>query len=182
LRGYFTLNVDFSLIDGFTKVTDKDAAVYTRRIALEEGILLEIRQEQLLRDFAIKRSFQARRCRCSFISRFGKPCRKMFNDDWMRERGFLEEEIKKAEDVIKIISTSFNCCSYRRIGSHAIERMRKYKISQILSWILTDFRSLMNLACFKTTLMIKILKERPIRKSWAILSVVQLGTTIRSSF
>jgi cystathionine beta-synthase len=26
-------------IDGFTKVTDKDAAVYTRKIALEEGIL-----------------------------------------------------------------------------------------------------------------------------------------------
>jgi hypothetical protein len=31
---------------------------------------------------------------------------KMFNDDWMRERGFLEEEVKKAEDVIKIILTS----------------------------------------------------------------------------
>jgi cystathionine beta-synthase len=155
------------LIDGFTKVTDKDAAVYTRRIALEEGILLETRQEQLLRDFAIKRSFQARRCRCSFISRFGKPlCRKMFNDDWMRERGFLEEEIKKAEDVIKIIST-FNCCSYRRIGSHAIERMRKYKISQIPSWILTVVGSL-NLTCFKSY-NDKNLKERPIRKSWAIL-------------
>jgi cystathionine beta-synthase len=28
------------LIDGFTKVTDKDAAVYTRRIALEEGIFV----------------------------------------------------------------------------------------------------------------------------------------------
>jgi cystathionine beta-synthase len=26
---------------------------------------------------------------------------KMFNDDWMRERGFLEEPITKAEDVIK---------------------------------------------------------------------------------
>jgi cystathionine beta-synthase len=25
----------------------------------------------------------------------------MFNDDWMRERGFLEEPITKAEDVIK---------------------------------------------------------------------------------
>jgi cystathionine beta-synthase len=25
-------NVDFSLIDGFTKVTDKDAAVYTRKL------------------------------------------------------------------------------------------------------------------------------------------------------
>jgi cystathionine beta-synthase len=28
------------LIDGFTKATDKDAAVYTRRIALEEGIFV----------------------------------------------------------------------------------------------------------------------------------------------
>jgi hypothetical protein len=34
----YSKNVDFSLIDGFTKVT-KDAAVYTRKIALEEGIL-----------------------------------------------------------------------------------------------------------------------------------------------
>ena len=33
-------NVDFSIIDGFTKVTDKDAAVYTRRIAKEEGIFV----------------------------------------------------------------------------------------------------------------------------------------------
>ncbi|MFY7731556.1 MAG: PLP-dependent cysteine synthase family protein, partial [Flavobacterium sp.] len=33
-------NVDFSLIDGFTKVTDKDAAVYTRKLALEEGIFV----------------------------------------------------------------------------------------------------------------------------------------------
>jgi hypothetical protein len=32
------------LIDGFTKVTDKDAAVYTRKIALEEGSLLVIQQ------------------------------------------------------------------------------------------------------------------------------------------
>jgi cystathionine beta-synthase len=36
------------LIDGFTKVTDKDAAVYTRRIALEEGISLGTQQELLL--------------------------------------------------------------------------------------------------------------------------------------
>ena len=31
-------NVDFSVIDAFEKVTDKDAAVYTRKMALEEGI------------------------------------------------------------------------------------------------------------------------------------------------
>ena len=31
-------NVDFSVIDHFEKVTDKDAAIMTRRIAREEGI------------------------------------------------------------------------------------------------------------------------------------------------
>jgi hypothetical protein len=50
------LNVDFSLIDGFTKVTDKDAAVYTRRIAWK-NILLGTQQELLLRAIAIKGSF-----------------------------------------------------------------------------------------------------------------------------
>ena len=32
-------NVDFSIIDHFEKVTDKDAALYTRKLAREEGIL-----------------------------------------------------------------------------------------------------------------------------------------------
>ncbi|MGB0788579.1 MAG: PLP-dependent cysteine synthase family protein, partial [Marinirhabdus sp.] len=33
-------NVNFNIIDGFTKVTDKDAAVYTQRLAKEEGMFL----------------------------------------------------------------------------------------------------------------------------------------------
>ena len=56
----------------------------------------------------------------------------MFNDDWMRERGFLEEEITKAVDLIKdhkekplvIVRTE-------ELVSHAIERLKRYKISQI---------------------------------------------------
>jgi cystathionine beta-synthase len=57
---------------------------------------------------------------------------KMFNDDWMRERGFLEEEITKAEDVIKDhIDKPLIVVRTEELVSHAIERMRKYKISQI---------------------------------------------------
>ena len=57
---------------------------------------------------------------------------KMFNDDWMRERGFLEDEITKAEDLIKDhIEKPLVIVRTEELVSHAIERMRKYKISQI---------------------------------------------------
>jgi cystathionine beta-synthase len=52
----------------------------------------------------------------------------MFNDDWMRERGL--KEVKKAEDVIKIILKPLIVARTEELVSHAIERMRKYKISQ----------------------------------------------------
>jgi cystathionine beta-synthase len=125
-----TIECRFSLIDGFTKVTDKDA-VYTRRIALEEGIFVGNSAGAAIKGCAIKGSFQARRCSCSLFHDSGSRYGKMFNDDWMRERGFLEEEVKKAEDVIKIILIKpLIFGSYRRIGVPC-HRMRKYKISQI---------------------------------------------------
>ncbi|OAB25975.1 cystathionine beta-synthase [Flavobacterium fryxellicola] len=127
-------NVDFSLIDGFTKVTDKDAAVYTRKIALEEGIfvgnsagaavkgLLQLKEHFKPEDVVV----------VLFHDSGSRYVGKMFNDDWMRERGFLEEEITKAEDVIKDhIDKPLIVVRTEELVSHAIERMRKYKISQI---------------------------------------------------
>ena len=46
IGGHNSKNVDFQLIDSFEKVNDKDAAIYTRKLALDEGILLEILVEQ----------------------------------------------------------------------------------------------------------------------------------------
>lgn len=127
-------NVDFSLIDGFTKVTDKDAAVYTRKIALEEGIfvgnsagaavkgLLQLKEHFKPEDVVV----------VLFHDSGSRYVGKMFNDDWMRERGFLEEEVTKAEDLIKEhIDKPLVIVRTEELVSHAIERMRKYKISQI---------------------------------------------------
>jgi cystathionine beta-synthase len=51
---------------------------------------------------------------------------------------FLKKKLKK-EDVIKDhIDKPLIVARTEELVSHAIERMRKYKISQILSWILTD--------------------------------------------
>jgi cystathionine beta-synthase len=54
----------------------------------------------------------------------------MFNDDWMRERGFLEE-VKSRRCDKDHIDKPLIVARTEELVSHAIERMRKYKISQI---------------------------------------------------
>lgn len=130
------LNVNFSIIDGFTKVTDKDAAVYTRRLAKEEGMflgnsagaavkgLLQLNEEGKFGpdDVVV----------VLFHDHGSRYVGKMFNDEWMRERGFLDEEVTVAEDLIKgHIDKPLITVKTEELVSHAIERMRDYKISQI---------------------------------------------------
>ncbi len=127
-------NVDFSLINGFTKVTDKDAAVYTRKIAKEEGIfvgnsagaaikgLLQLKDEFKPEDVVV----------VLFHDHGSRYVGKMFNDDWMKDRGFLEEEVTTAEDLIKEHADHpLITVQTEELVSHAIERMRTFKISQI---------------------------------------------------
>lgn len=127
-------NVDFSLIDGFTKVTDKDAAVYTRKIAKEEGIfvgnsagsaikgILQLKEHFTKDDVVV----------VLFHDHGSRYVGKMFNDDWMRERGFLEDEITTAADLIKgHADKPLLVVRTEELVSHAIERMREFKISQI---------------------------------------------------
>ncbi len=127
-------NVDFSIIDKFEKVTDKDAAVYQRKLAKEEGIfvgnsagsaikgILQLK-EHLTKDDVVVVLFHDHGSR--YVG-------KMFNDDWMRERGFLEEEKTCAVDLIKdhqgkhLVSVSGDTPI-----SQAMILMKQYGISQI---------------------------------------------------
>jgi len=127
-------NVDFSIIDGFTKVTDKDAAVYTRKIALEEGIFVGNSAGAVVKGLhQLKEHFNPDDVVVVMFHDSGsRYVGKMFNDDWMRERGFLDENVTKAEDVIKDhIDKPLVVVRTEELVSHAIERMRTYKISQI---------------------------------------------------
>ena len=127
-------NVDFSLIDGFTKVTDKDAAVYTRKIAKEEGIFVGNSAGSAIKGLLqLKEHFKKEDVVVVLFHDHGsRYVGKMFNDDWMRERGFLEEEIKTAADLIKNHSDKpMVAAQTEELVSHAIERMRDFKISQI---------------------------------------------------
>jgi len=127
-------NVDFSLIDGFTKVTDKDAAVYTRRLALEEGIFVGNSAGAAIKGvLQLKEHFKPEDVVVVLFHDSGsRYVGKMFNDDWMRERGFLDQEITKASDLIKNHADKpLVVVRTEELVSHAIERLKKYNISQI---------------------------------------------------
>jgi cystathionine beta-synthase len=84
-------NVDFSLIDGFTKVTDKDAAIYTRKIAKEEGIFAGNSAGAAIKGILqLKNQFKKNDVVVVLFHDHGtRYVGKMFNDEWMIKQGFL---------------------------------------------------------------------------------------------
>lgn len=132
---FLPANVDFSLIDHFEKVTDKDAAVMTRRIPREEGIfvgnsagaamagLLQMAGQYKKGDLVV----------VIFHDHGTRYLGKMFNDDWMRDRGFLPPAPKAlALDLVQghshlpLVTVNEN-----ETCESAFARMQKYDISQI---------------------------------------------------
>ena len=176
-------NVDFSLIDGFTKVTDKDAAVYTRKIALEEGIFVGNSAGAAIKGLLqLKEHFKPEDVVVVLFHDSGsRYVGKMFNDDWMRERGFLDEKVTKAEDIIKDnLDKTLIVVRTEELVSHAIERMRKYKISQIPVIDTTGFvGSVDETDLFESYVNDKNSAEKPIREIMGKpYPIVKLGTTI----
>ncbi|MEM1326946.1 MAG: pyridoxal-phosphate dependent enzyme [Bacteroidota bacterium] len=96
-------NVDFDLIDFFEKVSDKDGAIMTRRLAREEGILVGYSCGSAMQGaMQLKDRFKEGDVVVVIFHDHGsRYVGKVFNDDWMRERGFLEDELK-VRDVIKM--------------------------------------------------------------------------------
>src|SRR5512145_2131853 len=99
---FLPANVDFDVIDYFEKVTDKDAAVMTRRITREEGIfagnsagsamagLLQLRDNFTRDDVVV----------VIFHDHGSRYLAKMYNDEWMRAKGFLEVSGMTARDLV----------------------------------------------------------------------------------
>ena len=127
-------NVDFNIIDHFEKVTDKDAAVMTRRIPCEEGIFVGNSAGSAMAGLVqMKEQFKEGDVVVVIFHDHGtRYLGKMFNDDWMRDRGFLEVKKPKAVDLIKNHKDKkLITVSPETPISDAVNLMTKYNISQI---------------------------------------------------
>lgn len=131
---FLPANVDFSIIDHFEKVTDKDAAVMTRRIPREEAIfagnsagsavagLLQMKNRFKKGDLVV----------VIFHDHGTRYLGKMFNEEWMRDRNFIEAAKPKAIDLV----ASHKNQKLLTVDAHssindALILLNKYNISQL---------------------------------------------------
>ena len=127
-------NVDFNVIDHFEKVTDKDAAIMTRRITREEGIfagnsagsamagLLQLKDHFTKDDVIV----------VVFHDHGSRYLAKMFNDEWMRAKGFLEVTGMTARDLVALgVSGELYSVEAAKPVEEAIRIMSDNDFSQI---------------------------------------------------
>lgn len=124
-------NVNFKLIDHFEKVTDKDGAIMARRITREEGIfvgysagsaiqgLLQMKNKLKKDDLVV----------VIFHDHGSRYVGKLYNDDWMRERGFLE--VKTLNDLVNGRSRNVISITPVQTVGDAIVEMKKNDIDQL---------------------------------------------------
>ncbi|MEO6490643.1 MAG: pyridoxal-phosphate dependent enzyme [Ferruginibacter sp.] len=125
-------NYDMTVIDAFTKVTDKDGAIMARRIAKEEGMfcgysagsclqgLLQFKSELKKDDVVV----------CIFHDHGSRYVGKVYNDQWMMERGFLE--VKTFKDLTSGRGNQRTITiREEQTVSEAIEMMKQYDIENI---------------------------------------------------
>jgi cystathionine beta-synthase len=127
-------NVDFSVIDHFEKVTDKDAAIMTRRIAREEGIFAGNSAGSAMAGLLqLKDHFRAGEVVVVVFHDHGsRYLGKMFNDDWMREKGFLEKSGMTAKDLVNSgLSGELLSLEANEPVEHALRVMSEHDFSQI---------------------------------------------------
>jgi cystathionine beta-synthase len=127
-------NVDFSVIDHFEKVTDRDAAMMTREIVRAEGIWVGNSAGSAIAGLLqLKDRFKPGETVVVIFHDHGtRYLGKMFNPDWMRSMGYMDVEGATARALVKNKQASevVGVADDETVGQ-AVLRMRENDFSQI---------------------------------------------------
>jgi cystathionine beta-synthase len=127
-------NFDFSVIDLIEQVTDKDAALMCRRLAREEGIFVGYSGGAVVQGvWQLKDRFKKGDVVVVVLHDHGsRYINKVYNDDWMRDRGFLKDEPITAKTIVerkKIKQLVF--ALPEETVSEAFKKMKELNLTQL---------------------------------------------------
>ena len=129
---FVPMNYDMSVIDYFEQVTDKDGAIMARRIAKEEGLFCGYSAGSCLQGlFQLKDKLKKDDLVvCVFHDHGSRYVGKIYNDQWMMERGFLE--VKTFKDIVSGRATQrLVTTDPQHTVGEAVALMDKYDIENI---------------------------------------------------
>ncbi|WP_235298262.1 pyridoxal-phosphate dependent enzyme [Portibacter marinus] len=126
-------NVDFEMIDLFEKVSDKDAAILARRLAREEGLFMGYSAGSAIGGvLQLKDKLKKDDVVVVILHDHGsRYVGKIYNDDWMRDRGFLESDVKVADLIRMKQAEPFIAIQANDTVRTAMNIMKENDISQM---------------------------------------------------
>jgi cystathionine beta-synthase len=165
-------NVDFSVITAFEKVTDKDAALWARRLAREEGLLLGYSCGSAMgAAYQLRHQFKPEDVVVIIFHDHGsRYVGKVYNDDWMRQRGFLEDELTVSDLIARKKDRQFFAAEAKDSVRSAFNLMKSHDLSQLP--VLDEGKIVGSIT---ETQVLNILLENPLNNSERPLSEV-MGT------
>jgi cystathionine beta-synthase len=126
-------NYDMSVIDHFEQVTDKDGAVMTRRLARDEGIFCGYSAGSCIQGLMqLKDRLKKDDLVVLILHDHGsRYVAKVYNDQWMAERGFLE--VKTFKDLVNARGPKQKLITIepQHTVAEAVELMKKYDIEHL---------------------------------------------------
>jgi cystathionine beta-synthase len=130
---FVPLNYEMQYIDAFEQVTDKDAAVMTRRLAKDEGIFCGYSAGTAIQGLMqMKDKLKKDDMVVVILHDHGsRYVAKIYNDQWMMERGYLD--VKTFKDLVNARSTKQKLVTIapKHTVAEAVELMKKYDIEHI---------------------------------------------------
>lgn len=126
-------NVNFGLIDHFEKVTDKDGAVFARKLARQEGLLMGYSAGSAVAGLdQLKSRLTENDVVVVLLHDHGsRYTAKIFNDDWMRERGFLDSEFTVKDLIATKKADQFITVGPEASIGEVLDLMKEREISQV---------------------------------------------------